>query len=343
MGKIIGLTYDLKEDWVFHDDDPPDANAELDRPETIERIKTAFEKGGHKVKKIGNVQKLLAQIDKRLGVDIVFNICEGRRGRNRESQVPNILEMYNVPFVGGDALTLGITLDKVAAKKCFIADGVPTPGYFSPENADDLEGLKKVKFPLIVKTRHEGTSKGITKYSRVENVKDLKKQIALITSTYKQPALVEEFIRGSEFTVAVIGTRNPHAMPVAQVCVDGKANLGDEFYSTERIKAPDTIQYVCPADISKALTKKLQDIAIKAYKSVDCRDFGRIDFRVDEKGNPYVLEINPLPSLAAADVFNLFPPAIGSNFEDVLNQILNFALERYGMLEKDAPTLVLAR
>ncbi len=343
MGKTIGLTFDLKEDWIFQEGDPSDANAELDRPATIDRIQKAFEQYGHKVKRIGNLQQLLKQIHK-LDVDIVFNICEGKRGRNRESEVPAMLEAYRIPFVGSDALTLGITLDKIAAKKMFIADGVPTPGYFNATHADDLDGLKNVKFPLIVKTRHEGTSKGITKNSRVENIKDLKRQIEIITRDYKQPALVEEFIKGTEFTVAVLGNGiNAQAMPISQICVDGKANLGNEFYSTERILLPDTIRYECPANISKSLTKKLQEVAVKAYCSTDCRDFGRVDFRVDEKENPYVLEINPLPSLAAADVFSLFPPAIHSTFEEVLNRILGFALERYGMKNANASVLVGAR
>lgn len=343
MPKVIGLTYDLKDDWVFREGDPSDANAELDRPATIERIQKAFEQYGHKVKRIGNLQNLLKQIHK-LDVDIVFNICEGKRGRNRESEVPAMLEAFRIPFVGSDALTLGVTLDKIAAKKMFIADGVPTPGYFNANNADDLDGLKNVKFPLIVKTRHEGTSKGITRNSRVENSKDLKRQIEIITRDYKQPALVEEFIKGTEFTVAVLGNgANAQAMPVSQICVDGKANLGDEFYSTERIILPDTIRYDCPAKIAKALTKKLQDAAVKAYRSVECRDFGRVDFRVDEKENPYVLEINPLPSLAMADVFSLFPPAIHSTFEEVLNRILGYALERYGMKNDSASVLVGAR
>lgn len=340
MSKTIGITYDLKDDWVFQDGDPSDANAELDRPATIERIQKAFESNGHKVKRIGNLFSLLKQINK-LDVDIVFNICEGKRGRNRESQVPAILEAFNIPFIGADALTLGVTLDKIAAKKMFIADGVPTPGYFNAESVEDLEDLKNVKFPLIVKTRHEGTSKGITKNSRVENIKDLKRQIEIINRDYKQPALVEEFIKGSEFTVAVLGNGlSAQAMPVCQICVDGKADLGNEFYSAERILVPDTIQYVCPAKISKSLTRKLQEIAVEAYRSVDCRDFGRVDFRVDEKDNPYVLEINPLPSLAAADVFSLFPPAINSTFEEVLNRILGYACERYGMKNVNTQVLV---
>src|SRR3990167_7638412 len=120
MGKIIGLTYDLKTDWQTKQGDPTDIAAELDRPETIERIIAAFEKAGHTVKRIGGVRNLLAQIN-HLDVDIVFNMCEGYNGRISESQVPLLLEMYGIPYVGSDALTMGITLDKIVAKKMFIS------------------------------------------------------------------------------------------------------------------------------------------------------------------------------------------------------------------------------
>ena len=130
--RTIGLTYDLKTDYQFKDNDPPDANAEFDHPSTVDVITAAIESRGFKVKRIGNVTRLLEQIDS-LGVDMVFNISEGMYGRNRESQVPILLEMHNIPYVGSDALTLGLTLDKIMAKKVFIADGVPTPAYFEKE------------------------------------------------------------------------------------------------------------------------------------------------------------------------------------------------------------------
>jgi len=142
MRKIIGITYDLKSDWKFRPEDPTDANAELDSGETLEFVIAGLEASGHKVKKIGNAKNLLAEIDN-LDVDIVFNICEGYHGRNRESQVPLVLEMYGIPYVGSDALTLGVTLDKILAKKCFIADGIPTPRYFEANTGDDLKVLYK--------------------------------------------------------------------------------------------------------------------------------------------------------------------------------------------------------
>lgn len=333
--KKFGLTYDLKTDWVAQADDPVDANAELDSPATMERIKLALERAGHSVKKIGNARNLLKHIQNNdLDVDIIFNICEGYRGRNRESEVPNILEMHGIPFVGSDALTMGVSLDKVVAKKVFISENVRTPKFFTAYSTDNLAKLNTIGYPLIVKTRHEGTSKGLTPSSRVENLEGLKKQVELINKKYKQSALVEEFIRGSEFTVAVLGNRNPVAMPVVQVEIDGKTNLGNEFFTFDRvIVKEETVKYLCPASISEKLTKEMQEMAVKAYQSLECRDFGRVDFRVDEKGKPYVLEINPLPSLAEKDVFNIFPYAIGSSYDETIKKIIGFAFERHGFNE----------
>jgi len=331
MGKMIGITYDLKSDWQCDADDPTDINAEFDKPETIERVIAALERGGHTVRRIGNINSLLKQIDN-LDVDIVFNMCEGATGRNRESQVPVLLEMKGIPFVGADGLTLAATLDKVVAKKLFISDGIPTPRFFEIKNSDDLEKLNIIGFPLMVKTRHEGSSKGISQQSRVEDMEGLKRQVDMINRTYGQPALVEEFIKGTEFTVAVLGNDNPQAMPVVQVSIDGSVDLGDQFYAHDRI-ASDSLQYICPAEISDDLTQRIQALAVRVYKCVECRDFGRVDFRVDEQGNPYVLEINPLPSLDVQDVFNIFPNALGSDYDATVNRVVDFALARYGLLE----------
>ncbi|MDZ4243341.1 MAG: D-alanine--D-alanine ligase, partial [Candidatus Omnitrophota bacterium] len=262
MGKIIGITYDLKSDWQFSPDDPPDANAELDTGETLDFVCQAIEAGGHRVKRIGNARNLLAQIGD-LGVDLVFNICEGYTGRNRESQVPTILEMYGIPYVGSDALTLGISLDKIVAKKCFIADGIPTAAYFEAYPWDDLKALNTIGFPLIVKPKHEGSSKGLSEKSRVTDHESLKSQVGWIYTKYQQAAIVEQFIRGTEFTVAVLGNKNPQAMPVCQVHLDGSVNLGDNFYTHARLSY-DGLGYVCPSPISAALEGRLQDWSVRA-------------------------------------------------------------------------------
>ena len=327
-GKIVGLTYDVKPDYVLKKGDPEDANAEFDHPDTIEVIKDAIESGGHKVIKIGNVRNLLRRL-KKLDVDIVFNIAEGVAGRNRESEVPVILEMAGIPFVGGDGLTLGLTLDKIMAKKVLISEGVPTPAFFEISDIRNIDGAG-IDYPLIVKPKQEGSSKGISDKSVVKNNRELKRQADWVIRTYKQPALVEKFITGSEFTVPIIGNDRPEVLPTVQISIDGKTNLGDLCYTFSRIKS-DTLSYVCPAKITRDLDKKLKAVALKAYKAVECRDFGRVDIRVDKNGNPFVLEINPLPSLSTEDVFMTVARNMKISYNSIINRILDHALERYGM------------
>jgi len=329
MGKIIGLTFDLKADYKFKEDEPSDANAEFDQPQTIDLITQAIEFLGHRVKRIGNVDSLLKSVDN-LDVDIVFNIAEGLKGRNRESQIPIILEMKGIPFVGSDGLTLALTLDKLMTKKVLIADGVPTPKFFELKETGTLVNLNHFRFPLMVKPRLEGSSKGIDSNARVNNIEELTKRADYIINTYKQPALVEEFIRGKEFTVAIVGNDPPQALPPVQVKINGKLDLGDEFYTFARIYSP-SLEYVCPAPISKALEDKLKEFALRTYQAVDCRDFGRVDFRVDEQDNPYVLEINPLPCLSSEDVFMLISKILGLNYPQMIGRILESAFKRYNL------------
>jgi len=327
--KTVGLTYDLKTDYEFKEGDPPDANAEFDHPSTINVIAEAIESQGVKVKKLGNASDILEKID-HLGVDIVFNISEGISGRNRESQVPILLEMKGIPFVGSDALTLGLTLDKVMAKKIFIAEGIPTPKFFEVKDPSSLNDVDHLKFPLIVKPRFEGSSKGLSESSRVENLDDLKKQTQFIINTYKQPALVEGFISGQEFTVAIVGNYPPEALPVVQIKIDGRLNLDDKFYTFARITS-DRLKYICPAHITKELKKKISELALKVYNAVECLDFGRVDFRVDSEGKAYVLEINPLPSLSTEDVFPLVAREAGMTYHEIMGKILESAFKRYNL------------
>jgi D-alanine-D-alanine ligase len=327
--KTVGLTYDLKTDYEFKKGDPPDANAEFDHPSTIDVISAAIESCGFKTKKIGNVARLLEKIDN-LGVDIVFNISEGMSGRNRESQVPVLLEMQGIPFVGADALTLSLTLDKVMAKKIFMAEGIPTPKFFEIKSYDNSINTDHLRFPLIVKPRFEGSSKGLSDNSRVETTEELKKQVEYVINAYKQPALVEEFISGQEFTVAIVGNDPPEIFPVVQIKIDGRLQLNDKFYTFARIQS-DRLEYICPARINQDLKKKISELALKTYNAVECLDLGRVDFRVDGEGKPYVLEINPLPSLSTEDVFMVVAKEIGASYEDMIDKILNSALKRYDL------------
>ena len=198
----------------------------------------------------------------------------------------------------------------------------------SPEAIGPLDGLS---FPLIVKNSREGTSKGLIEDSVVRDAASLRTQVARIVSLYHQPAIIEEFIRGGEFTVAVLGNNPPEAMPVVRSAIQGCLVLGDRFFTNAMVLDDNLACNICPAQISPELEAQLQSLAVRAYQSVGCRDFGRVDFRVDEQGRPYVLEINPLPSLAEKDIFNVFPAVVGMTYAQVINRIIQHAADRYGL------------
>ena len=332
MGFRVGLTYNVKSEWVPKPGDPPDINAELDHEDTVNHIERAFRESQHEVVRIGNARTLIGRMGQ-LSPDIVFNIAEGYEGRNRESQVPILLEMMRIPFVGADGLTLGLTLDKVLTKKVLIAEGIPTPRYVEANDPDKLWQMD-LTFPLIVKLRCEGSSKGLSDKSLVNTPEELRHQVRWLADAYKHATIfVEEFIEGEEFTVAVIGNEPPEPYPVCQIALDGQTNLGRKFFHWAYLRSG--ADYVCPARIPDALAARMQELAISTYQSVDCRDFGRVDFRVDRRGNPYVLEINPLPSLSTEDVFNFIAKAKGLTHHQIINRILDAALARYELLPRD--------
>ena len=329
MGFRVGLTYNVKTEVVLKPGDPPDLNAEFDHEDTITHIERAFREGGHEVIRIGNARRLLEQWNQVHNVDIVFNIAEGYEGRNRESQVPILLEMLRIPCVGADGLTLGLTLDKVLTKKVLIAEEIPTPHYLE---VSDPEKLWKVDlaYPLIVKLRCEGSSKGLNEKSLVNTPEELRQQIHWLRQTYHGGSIfVEEFVEGKEFTVAIIGNESPEVYPVVQVALDGVMDLGRKFFTFAYLRSG--ADYICPAPISESLTKRMQALALRTYEAVECRDFGRVDFRVDRHGNPYVLEINPLPSLSVEDVFNIIAKTQGTTHYKIINHILDAALVRCGL------------
>jgi len=333
MGFRIGLTYNVKSEFVLKPGDPPDLNAEFDHEETVAHIERALKESGHEVVRIGNARRLLEQMGS-LKVDLVFNIAEGYEGRNRESQVPILLEMMRVPFVGADGLTLGLTLDKVLTKKVLIAEGIPTPRYLEVNDPSKLWQVD-LTYPLIVKLRCEGSSKGLSEQSLVNTTEDLRRQVSWLAETYQRASIfIEEFIEGEEFTVAIVGNEAPDVYPVVQIALDGRTDLGRKFFTFAYLRSG--ADYVCPAQISEELTRRMQELALRTYRSVECRDFGRVDFRVSRTGQPYVLEINPLPSLSAEDVFTFIAKTRGMTHYQIINRILNAALARSGLIPSPA-------
>lgn len=326
----IGFTYDAKADYKLLPGESADKYAEFDSEETLSQIENALKSSGHNVERIGNAPALLQKIAQGKRWDLVFNIAEGVKGRNRESQVPTILELFGIAYSGSDALTMGATLDKAVAKIMVSHAAVLTPEFLEIEKLSQLDENKKsfkLKYPVIVKPSEEGTSKGISPESVCRTLDEVRKITQRLIYKYNQPALIEEFITGSEFTVAIIENDPPFVLPPVQIAIKGNADLGEDFYTHQRVENDD-IKYICPAEISHTLEEKLKNISLSSYKALGIKDFGRIDIRVDEKGTPYFLECNPLPNLGLIDVFPLVAKAIGITYDQIILRILNAALKR---------------
>lgn len=327
----VGFTYDAQTDYQLLPEDLPDRYAEFDFEETLVDIEGALKSAGHRVERIGNVKALLKKLMAGDKWDIVFNIAEGIKGRNRESQVPLILELFGIPYVGSDALTMGATLDKAVAKMIVSSSGVLTPKFLKIETMPQLSVKKfNLRYPVIIKPAEEGTSKGIDSASLARDFKYVKERTQWLIEKYNQPALVEEFITGSEFTVAVIENDPPNVLPPVRVNIKSKSYLGEEFYTYDRVKNDD-IEYECPVKIPKSLEKKLKTMALVSCNALGIRDVARVDIRVNKKGVPYFLECNTLPNLSKSDIFPLAARASGLSYEEVICKIFASAVKRYNL------------
>jgi len=342
MCRKIGFVYDSKTEYLkkyrtYKKSFLNELVAEFDTDETISEIVYALSSAGHKVEMVGNVSNLLKSIIQGKRWDIVFNIAEGFCGRNRESQVPLLLELYKIPYIGSDALTMGLTMDKVLAKKVVSYHNILTPDFVCIKNFSELKFLSKtvsdLHFPLFAKLSYEGSSKGLTKKSFIQNFPELKKQTTFLLKRYKQPVIIEKFISGKEFTVVVMGNSGSKrfpitALPPVQIVINDKKFLGNEFYTFDRVYNNET-SYICPVEEKKFFVKQLQNIAEKIYEILEVKDFGRIDFRVDKNNRIYFLECNPLPHLGKIDLFPLVAQAMGITYEKLILQIVEIAFDRY--------------
>lgn len=325
----VGLAYDSSDFYKKPGaNEPEDKYYEFDSKRVINGIVRAFKQGGHKVVDLKNWENILNMGEElKDKVDIVFNIAEGLSGRNREAQVPIYLEYLGIPFVGSDATSMCLTLDKVMAKKVMIAEGVPTAKFITVMGTVSNEDIKQMKFPMIVKARWEGSSKSLTRKSKVNNLEELNEQVKRINELYGQPALVEEFIAGREFTVPVVGTgKEAKALEVLETYIQSRP-AGDKFWRNEYINHGGS-QYRHGVNITEAKMKKIAETAERVHRAMEARDFSRTDFRMDKEGNIFVLEINPLPYLWRFDAFGVVAKHLGITYEQMILAILETGVER---------------
>ena len=328
---------------------PPDAFADFDHIETVDSIRAALETDGH--------QTIFIQADRDLPFalrdaqpDICFNIAEGLGGDAREAQVPALLEMLGIPYTGSRVIANGISLDKTLTKRIWRDRGLPVAPF--QEFSTGEEPLRpELKFPLFVKPAREGTGMGVDMNAIVKNENELRERAVYIINTYQQPALVETFLPGREFTVGILGradaklySRHPewyekdgfHRFAVLEL--DSSRSVTPWVYSQEAkskdVGADGAPGYFCPADIEPELEKKLKNFALRAHQLLYTLDVSRTDIRLDEEGNPRVMEINTLPGLTPdySDLC-LQAAAEGIRYEDLVLEILYLGASRWGMLE----------
>lgn len=337
----VGILFDLYDDYPWLDDEPVDAAAENEPLETVETIEDALRIAGHEPVRVGGARDLMARIHDP-GFDVAVNIAEGARSRNREGQVPMLLELLDIPFAGSDASSLSLSLDKAWTKDLVRAAGVRTPAY-TVAGAESAPGGVDVPapFPLFVKPRYEGSAKGLTARSRVEDEESLAREVRRVIDIYRQDALVEAFVDGGgEFTVAVAGDP-PEALPVIQRAVERETRIGLHVLERDDLPGRETsadptagLEWDLPGDLTAELERRLQTDALTVFRKLECRDFARVDFRVDAEGNPWFLEINPLPTFRPGDTFAISAELVGRTYPEFLADLLGGAVER--ALERDS-------
>ena len=333
----VALTFNQKKDVHPKGGEPGDLYAEFDSVDTIKGISNALKSAGRKVILVEADEDAYSKLKKlKNKIDVVFNIAEGLKGESRESFIPAICELLQIPYTGSGPLTLSLTLDKARTKEILKYHKIPTPNFQVFEKTSEKLN-SKLKFPLIIKPLREGSSKGITDNCLVNNEKELKTRIQAMVRDYDQPAIAEEYIACREFTVGILGNKNPRILPIVEIKFDNLPKGMNKFDSYEAKWVYDNPEskhdpLVCPAKLTKKLESKIKKVCLDAYKVLDCKDWCRVDLRV-RNGIPYILELNALPGMIPDPKENSrFPRAAftsGMTYNEIINEVLNEALERY--------------
>lgn len=333
----VGLIYNLKGNNAAL----PDDYLEWDEPGTIEEIRKVLQENCNviPIEANGSLWENLNRQKKDIG--IIFNIAEGTNGPWREAIVPIIAEELGIPYTGSDPATMVLCLDKRRTKEVLAFHNIGYPSYKVFNEVPELTGneIFPLEFPLIIKPLWEGSSKGIRNSSLVISLKDCQHEIARVIQAYKQPALVEEFIPGREFTIGILGNGDSlFVLPVVELNFSSLPQGSSPIYSYEAKWIWDVPErpldiFHCPARLSPALQNRIKEVAISAYKTLGCRDWCRIDIRLDKEENPYILELNPIPGILPDPRSNSCLPksayTLGWDYKRLINTVLEIACKRY--------------
>lgn len=321
----IGLTYDLQTD-------PHDLRqAEYDSPRTIDAVEQALTELGHEVQRLGSARDLMVAPDRLQGMELVFNIAEGSCGRCREAWVPTLLEMAGMPYVGSGPAALAMGLDKAMSKRMALACGVSTPAWVTVEHPDALPPTIPVEFPVVVKPRYEGSGIGIDEGAVVRDSNALHERVRWLHEQWQQPVVVERFIPHGELTVCVIGNETPIAYPAIQRPLDPASRLSTHVVTHQPVR------WDAPLELTEQLDTQVRRMALLMFEAIGCCDMARVDFRVDERGAPWFLEINPLPSLDPEGSLGLLADYLSVTYGHLIGRIVETAAQRVGRASHPLP------
>jgi D-alanine-D-alanine ligase len=317
---------------IHRDNAPPDILAELDSEKNVESYARALSQAGHEVLIQEGNAYLASWLDD-VQPDLCFNTCEGFGGDSREAQVPALLEMIGVRYTGPTPLAAAITHDKPTTKRILHYYGMPTPHFQVFQTPDD-KLRHTLHFPLFVKPAHEGTGMGVHNESVVHNERQLRDRVAWTIQAYQQPALVETYIVGRDITCGLVGNGNDvHFFPITEVDFSGyPPDLLPIYGSIQKVELDHLYRNKCPAPLGDKLTREVRRLTHQTFLVTGCRDFARVDFRLDERGRLFILEINALPGITPRSDLTLMAEAEGWTHGDLVRAVLNAGLKRYGML-----------
>ena len=303
--------------------------------EEIEAVETAVRSLGHQCFVVAIRDEIFSVIYwlKEIRPDVVFNLCEGVYGNSCwEMDIPALLDLFHIPYTGSPPLTLGLCQNKGKVKDILHSQGIQTPPYTIFDRP--VRQVKKGSFPVIVKPIHEDGSLGISKGSVVFDEAHLKKQIRYVIEKYGQPALVEEFVNGRELNVSVVEINGKvDVLPISEIDYSEFPAGVPRICGYEAKWIPESVEYqkskpVCPAPLEAEMKKRLEQTAIRVFKLFECRDYARVDFRVDQDGRIYVIEVNPNPDISPQSGMSREIKAKGMTYVQFIEGLLEKALQR---------------
>jgi len=323
--RITILTYLDEEDERSTDYDP-----------VVPQVRDALAANGHKVTVLGvhgDIKRLIAGLAKQKP-DLVFNMLEmfGDNVRG-DMLVAGLLELEGLRFTGGGPAELYLSQDKAITKKLLAYEGIPYPRFAVFSRNADFETGGNLRMPMFVKPLRSDASIGIGKRSLVADAKALMRRVTAIHEQVEDDALAEEYIEGREFYVGVLGNLQTQPLPPIEVDFSGLPEGAPKILDARAKWEEDTPEYrgtrSVLAELPDELRARLQKVAVDAYRALRVRDYGRVDLRLTETGDIYVLEVNASCYLEQSSEFAVSAAAAGIEYPALVQRIVDAALKRY--------------